>query len=344
MAFTEIYGNVYTTVAGGLKFPLQGGADVVEVIDMTKTLTVSSAGMIRGYWYGPKYGAAQTAAGGGERWYRNTTAATGIGTFSDTGGTPTAVTGIGFTYVPVVPFVEAQAANAISNISQASNAIVSQTNTYANNDILVLYNTTGMFQIAGMTFEISSVSGSQYTLIGLNSAAFAAAGSGGNTRRVSSNQAVDPEALFITGISNATQAVVTTSVNPARYYIAGMMVYFSVPSSFGMSQINGMWGQIISINAATYSMVVNINTVSFTAFAFPASTGSPTTRLFAMLASQGQYTSQDPILKTYTGYDFNFAPYHTGQFTPYLWIPTGQWSAGGDIGDNLVVRAYKDEN
>jgi hypothetical protein len=344
MAFTEIYGDVYTAAGSGIKFPLQGGADMVEVVNQTKTLDVSTSGTIRGYWRGPKFGAAQTAAGGGERWYRAATAAIGIGQFSDAGGTPTATAGTGFTYVPTVPFIEAQAAAAITNISQADGAIVLQTNTYSNNDILVLYNTTGMLQIAGMTFEISSVSGSQYTMLGLNSSAFAAPGTAGNTRRVSNKEAVEPQYLYITEITRASQAVVRTSVNPGRYYVAGMMVYFSVPSSFGMTQINGLMAKIISIDEATYKMTVDLDTSSFSAFAFPASSGSPTTRLFATLASSGQRTQQNQLTGVYTGYDFNLAPFHTGQFTPYLWIPTGQWSAGGTVDDNLIISAYKYEN
>jgi len=103
MAFTEIYGDVYTAAGSGIKFPLQGGADMVEVVDQTKTLDVSTSGRVRGYWRGPKFGAAQTAAGGGERWWRGGTAAINIGQFSDAAGGATA--GTGFTYVPAVPFV-----------------------------------------------------------------------------------------------------------------------------------------------------------------------------------------------------------------------------------------------
>lgn len=344
MAFTEIYGDVYTAAGAGIKFPLQGGADMVEVVNQTKTLDVSTAGMVRGYWRGPKFGAAQTAAGGGERWYRNATAAIGIGQFSDTAGTPTAVTGTGFTYVPTVPFIEAQSANAITGITAASPAVVTQTNTYSENDILVFYGTTGMLQIAGMSFEISSVSGSGYTLTGLRAAGFAAPGTAGYTRRVSNVQAVEPEYLFITEVTKAAQAVVRTSVNPGRYYVAGMMVYFSVPSSFGMSQLNGKMAKIVSINETNYTMTVDLDTSAFTTFAFPASTGSPTTRLFATLGSSGQKTTQDPITSDYTGYNFNKAPFHSGTFVPYLWIPTGQWNAGGTSGDNLIISAYKYEN
>jgi hypothetical protein len=342
MAFTQIYGDVYTAAGSGIKFPLQGGADMVEVVNQTKTLDVSTAGTVRGYWRGPKFGAAQTAANGGERWWRNSTAAINIGQFSDNAGPPTA--GSGFTYVPTVPYVEAQASSAITAITAASPAVVSQTNTYSENDILVLYNTTGMLQIAGMPFEISTVSGSAYTLTGLQAVGFAAAATSGNTRRISNKEAVEPQCMFITEITKASQAVVRTSVNPGRYYVAGMMIYFSVPSSFGMVEINGKMAKIVSINETNYTMTIDLDTSSYTTFAFPASTATPTTRLFATLASSGQLTQQNQLTGVYTGYDFNLAPFHTGTFTPYLWIPVGQWNAGGTSGDNLIISAYKYEN
>lgn len=342
MAFTQIYGDVYTAAGSGIKFPLQGGADMVEVVNQTKTIDVSTTGMVRGYWRGPKFGAAQTDQNDGERWWRAATAAINIGAFSDAAGGATA--GSGFTYVPTVPYVEAQAASAITAISQADPAVVTQNNTYSENDILVFYNTTDMLQIAGMTFEISTVTSTDYELIGLDASGFAAAATGGNTRRVSVDWAVEPPYLYITSISQASQAVVRTSVNPARYYVEGMMIYFSVPRSFGMVEINAKMAKILSIDEATYEMTVDLDTSSYTAFAFPASTGSPTTRLFATLASSGQRTQQDQLTGVYTGYNFDKAPFHTGQFTPYLWIPTGAWSAGGTAGDNLIISAYKYEN
>src|SRR5437868_6323809 len=104
----------------------------------------------------------------------------------------------GFTYVTTSPVVEAQAANAITGITAANPAVVTQTNTYSNGDIVRIYNTTGDLTISGMDFQISSASGSGYTLLGLSNRSQngLAAATAGNTRRMS-NLAVEPQFLYI---------------------------------------------------------------------------------------------------------------------------------------------------
>src|SRR6185503_21243007 len=162
-----------------------------------------------------------------------------------------------------------------------SPAVVTQTQTYSDGDILQFYSTTGMLQIAGMNFQISTVSGSGYTLIGLRAAGFSAAATAGYTRRISKYLAVEPQFLYVTEITQANQAVVRTSVDPTQYYVVGMKVRFSVPYSFGMTQMDGLTGTIVAVSSANYTFTVDINSSAFTAFAFPASTLSPTATLFA---------------------------------------------------------------
>jgi hypothetical protein len=259
----------------------------------------------------------------------------------------------GFTYVTTSPVVEAQAANAITAITAANPAVVSQTNTYSNGDFVRVYNTTGMEQIGGMVFQISSVSGSAYTLLGLPATAsngFSAAGTAGFTRRVSKNAAVDPEFLFITNISTATQAVVSTSVDPSPYYVVGNKIHFSVPASFGMTQMNQLTGTILAVNAVSatsnigaYNLTVDIDSSAFTAFAFPAHTSSPTAALFATLAPAGSKTSFDPVSLVQTGYEFLKTPFHTGQFTPYMLLSGGAQSPAGANNDTILWQAYKME-
>ena len=343
MAFTMIYGDHYTSAAPGIKFPLQGGADMVEVRNITKSLDVTNAGMVRGYWYGSKFGAAQTAAGQGERWFREA-GAPEIQIDNFTGSAGGATAGVGFTYVSDVPQVEAQSANAITAITAADPAVVTQTNTYSDGDILVFYSTTGMLQLGGIWAEISSNNGSAYTLTGIRGLNFAAAGTAGYTRRISNKLAVEPQFMFVTEVTKASQAVVRLSVNPGRYYTAGMMVHFNIPGSFGMTELNQKSAKIISIDETEYTITIDLDTSAYSTFAFPASASSPTARLFATMAPVGQKTQQDPLTGVYTGYDFNFAPYHVGQFTPYLWIPNGAWSAGGTADDELIISAYKYEN
>ncbi len=340
MPFTIITGDSFTSSGAGVKINLPSSADYFVTTNITQMPLAPATGVvIRAEWYGPKFGVGATAANDGIRWKKtNSTNALLIDTFA------TATASNGFTYITSSPVVEAQAANAITGITAASPAVVSQTNTYSDGDILRLYSTTGMLQIAGMDFQISSTSGSGYTLIGLRAAGFAAAATAGFTRRISKFNAVEPEFLYITEITKATQAVVRTSVDPTNYYAVGMLIHFSIPASFGMTQMSQLTGKIVAVSSANYTLTVDIDSSAFTTFAFPASSASPTAQLFATLAPAGARTQYDPVTGVQTGYDFLKQPFRTGQFTPYMYLAGGAQSPAGAASDIINWAAYKFEN
>lgn len=349
MPFTIITGDSFTSTGAGIKIPLPSSADYFRTTNVTQMpLAPATAVVIRGEWYGPKFGVGQSAANDGIRWKKSTsTSAINIDTFA------TSTASNGFTYVTSSPVIEAQAANAITGITAANPAVVSQTNTYSNGDILFLYSTTGMLQISGMPFQISSVSGSAYTLLGLPATASNGftAGTAGFTRRVSKFNAVEPEYIFITNISKATQAVVTTSIDPSDHYVVGMKIRFSVPGSFGMKEINGLTGKIVAVNAVAassnigaYNVTVDIDSSAFTAFAFPLTTASPTAQLFATFAPAGASTQFNPVTLIQTGWDFQKQPFRTGQFVPYMFLAGGAQSPAGASADVINWEAYKYEN
>ncbi len=338
MAFTILDGGSFTSTGAAVKVNLPSSADYFKIVNVTQ-MAAAGTTCVAGEWFGPKFGAGATAANDGIRWRKAGSNAILIDTFA------TATATNGFTYVTSSPVVEPQAANAITAITAANPAVVTQTNTYANGDLLRIYGTTGMLQIGGMVFQISSVSGSGYTLLGLPATVtngFATAATAGFTRRVSTYAAVEPEFMFITNISQAIQAVVSTSVDPSLYYVVGNKIHFSVPKSFGMTQIDQLTGTILAVNAVAatgnigaYNVTVNIDSSAFTAFAFPLSTLSPTAPLFATFAPAGSQTSFNPVTLVQTGYEFLKTPFHTGQFTPYLLIGGG--GAGNASGANLDV-------
>lgn len=340
MAFTIVTQGSFTSDGAAKKIPLPSGADYFITKNLTQWPLHPNPGVvIAGEWYGPNSGVAATAANDGLRWKKDTSSPYPI--IVDNFSTTTASNG--FTYVTTSPSVEAQAANAITAITAASPAVVTQTNTYSDGDIIRLYGTTGMLQISGMDFQISSTSGSGYTLTGLRAVGFATPGTAGYTRRISKNAAVDPQFLYVTEITKATSAVVRVSRDPTPFYVVGMKVRFSVPSSFGMTQINGLTGTITALSAANYTMTVDIDSSAFTTFAFPASTSSPTAALFATVAPAGAKTSYDPVTQVQTGYDFTTQPFHTGQFTPYMFLAGGAQSPAGAASDVIVWQAYKME-
>jgi hypothetical protein len=296
-------------------------------------------------WFGPKFGAGQSAANDGIRWKKTLSVNAMEATLFST-----ATASNGYSYVTTSPIVEAQAASAITAISAANPAVVTQANTYSNGDFVRIYNTTGDLTIGGMVFQISSASAASYTLLGLANIAGngLAAATAGNTRRVSKNAAVDPEFLFITNISKATQAVVSTSVDPSAFYVVGNKIHFSVPKSFGMREMDQLTGTIIAVNAVAasgnigaYNLTVDIDSSAFTAFAFPLSALSPTTPLFATLSPAGSQTSFNPVSLVQTGYEFQKTPFHTGQFVPYMFLAGGAQSPAGASLDVVNWMSFK---
>jgi hypothetical protein len=347
MAFTIITGGSFTSTGAGVKINLPSSADYFKTYNLTQIALTNPNTVVMAEWFGPKFGTGASPANGGLRWVKTNTLLQ-IDPFTNS------TVSSGFTYVSTYPNVEPQASAAITAITAANPAVVSQTNTYSAGDIIRVYNTTGMLQIAGMDFQISSVSGAGYTLLGLPATAsngFAAAATAGYTRRVSTYGAVEPEFLYVTNISQATQAVVSTSVDPSLHYVVGMKIRLSVPYSFGMTQMDGVTGKIVAVNAVSatsnigaYNLTIDVDSSAFTAFAFPASTSSPTASLFATLAPAGASTQYDPVTNVQTGYNFQIQPFRTGQFTPYMFLAGGAQSPAGAASDVINWMAYKLEN
>ena len=127
-------------------------------------------------------------------------------------------------------------------------------------------------------------------------------------------------------------------------------IHFTVPSSFGMTQISGQTGTIVAVNAVSasgsvgaYNVTVNIDTTGYTAFAFPASSLSPTAQLFATFAPAGASTQYNPTTNLYTGYNFSQQPFHSSNITPYMFLAAGANSPAGVANDVIVWQCWKSE-
>jgi hypothetical protein len=353
MAFTILDGGSFKSTGVGVNIPVPSSADYFRTWNTTQLAAGTPTVCVGGEWFGSKFGSGATAANDGVRWSKAGSSVISMDYFS------TSTASNGFTYYTTSPIVEPQGANAITAITNANPAVVSQTNTYNNGDFIRFYNTTGMLQMGGLVAQISSASGSGYTLLGLPATSgngFAAAATAGFTRRVAvggnpNDTAVNPSFLYITNISAASSAVVSTSVDPSLYYVVGNKIYFSIPSSFGMTQMNGLTGTITAVNAVSatsnigaYNVTVNIDSSAFTAFAWPASSTSPTSPLFAVLAPAGSQTSYNPLTMLQTGYEFIKTPFHSSQFTPYMYLAGGAASPAGANLDVINWIVYKLES
>ena len=341
MAFTIVSQGTFTQPATAVNqiIPLPSGADYFKTINYTQMSTASPTVCVAGEWFG----GGITPPNDGLRWTKAGSSVISIDKFSNS------TASAGFTYVTTNP--APQAALTGTTITKASAAVASVTNTYSNGDQVVIYNAVGMQQISGMTFTISSVSGSQFTLLGLNSSAFATAATSFQVRRLASSPVglvtpMAPSYLYVTAVTQAASAQVTFSQQHGL--VVGQKLEFTVPGSFGMVQLNNYYQPqskpiIVASVVDTYNITINIDTTNYTAFALPASSGSPTTQLFATVAPAGQATTFNPITNTTTGYNFTTVPFRSNLFLPYMIVPAGAASPGGSAADVIVWQAYKME-
>lgn len=176
----------------------------------------------------------------------------------------------GFTFLADSGSQSLGASLPITAISRADPAVVSLASTagLANGDIVRLFSSTGMLQAAGIDYVISALAANtSFALTNLDSSGFAADATAGSVREVSFNPRYYPRRRFITKITQAASAVVTTSI--PHGYTAGQAVRILCPSAFGMTQIDGLLGTITAVTASTFTL--NIDSSAFTAFAFPTS-------------------------------------------------------------------------
>lgn len=247
------------------------------------------------------------------------------------------ITSGGFKYVTSLPAPEAEVTGtAITNANPA--VVTSNSHGYSDDDIIRLYGTTGMRQIAGMDFQISSTSANNYTLLGLDASGFAASATALNSRRIPAELGVAPRFLYITNISQAAEAEVT--VTREHNFQVGQVVEFNVPKDNSMVEMNGLKGEVQSATgtnspagSSTYKFTVDIDSTGFTAFDFPADSEVPTARLFATVQPEGQRGT----------YDVTNVPYRSDPFLPYMHLPAGADSPAGNNNDEIVWQAWKAE-
>jgi hypothetical protein len=341
MPFTIVTQGTFTQPSSGAGgavnqiIPLPSGADYFKTYNYTQMATTQATGVnVMGEWFG----GGITANADGISWVKANSANTMTASLFST------LSATGFTYVNKYP--APQAALPGTTITNATPAVCTVTNTYSNGDQVIIYNAVGMEQISGMTFTISSVSGSGFTLLGLKAAGFSAGATSFSVRRVAPYTPVEPSFLYVTAITQAAQAQVT--VSQAGMVYLGQKLEFTIPGSFGMVQLNNYYQSqnlpvVVTSIIDAYNFTINVNTTSFTPFAFPASSGSPTTQLFATVAPAGQSTQYNPITGIQTGYNFQQIPFHSGLFVPYMYIPAGAQNPGGSASDVIVWQAYKME-
>ncbi len=254
---------------------IPSNADIVEVRNYTQAGTAGGA-----------------AANGNEfYWQRGMAPGTGMVKYYANGGQAlsgdTLVSG-GFTlYDPsgqsqgALPLVSAAVATTAS--TNVTRPVVSTASTAGLSvGSVVRLSGTAQTNVNGIDMVVGAVTANtNFTLLTATNAlatAPGAIGGAGFYRIVNVDPLFYPRRRYITNITQAVNAQVSTSV--AHNYTPGQVVRFTIPSVSGMVQLNGTTANnylpatIVSVVDA-YNFTINIDTTSFTAFTWPTIAQQP---------------------------------------------------------------------
>lgn len=95
----------------------------------------------------------------------------------------------------------------------------------------------------------------------------------------------------ISSITNAYPMVVTTSSNHG--YVAGILVRFLIPTQFGMTQLNDITAQVISVTDDT--LTINLDSTNFSVFSYPSPLPSAYTPPSVIPNASGPYLPPLPL-------------------------------------------------
>ncbi len=163
------------------------------------------------------------------------------------------------------------AAVAVTDISNATPPVVSTASTagLANGDVVRIVNAVNggnYYAYNGIDYTIASlVANTSFTL-----AYMAAAGNADTAqyRRIPYNPIYYPRRRVISRVTTGVTTEIFMTVT--HEFTVGQRVTFSVSSSNGMIQLNGLRAQILAINTTTNSITVNIDSTGFTAYSWPS--------------------------------------------------------------------------
>lgn len=172
---------------------------------------------------------------------------------------------------------------AITAISAATPPVVSTGNTagLVTGSIVRIFATTNALQLGGLDYTVGTVvANTSFTLEYINTvtAMNSVAGTTGTYRLIPYDPYFYPPTRVIAKVSNATQAIVTLTVN--HNFTVGQVVRFIVPTvtstAYGMASLNGVQATIVAINQAdsdgfTNTITVDVDTTTFGTFLWPLS-------------------------------------------------------------------------
>lgn len=260
---TIIQQGRFTSAGEAVELQIRSDVDWIEVYNATQWATTQSTGRgVKFYW--------QRGLNDGEAFeytkvdssnaLQGEFVTSGGFTLLDTSGSPldtlnATITGVSTAAIPV--------------------ATNSGTNGLSAGDIVRFTNVTGAQQLGGFDFTVGNNTLSSTTFSLDYMSQLAGAGTTGSWRRIKFDPQFYPRHRYITAITAASSAVITLSVTHG--FTAGQAVRIVVPAAYGMTEIDGLIGNITAVNTANNTITVDIDSSAFTAFAFPATADVPFT-------------------------------------------------------------------
>lgn len=197
-------------------------------------------------------------------------------------------------------------------------------------------------QFMGMDFSTHLIDGTTFSLVFAPNPT--AAGTGGKFRIIPYDPIFYPRWRYITAVTKASSAVVTTSVHHG--YKVGQRVRFIVPQYYKMTELDGLEGTITAVSdvytsgSETSTFTVDIDSSSFTTFAFTlaADWGNSKAKLRAIVVPVGEDTAQAISSAVSVSTDASF---NTGLLG--LKLAGGATGPAGANNDVIFYRAGKSD-
>lgn len=158
-----------------------------------------------------------------------------------------------------------------TGVTNANPAVMTLTpaNAYLTGSVVVLQQTTGAFQLAGIPWYLTSTGANTYTLgNSFDASAFGAAATNVVAKEVLFPYAFTPYVSYIVKLTLGSTTTVQTSM--PHGLVAGGVARLLVPEVWGSSQISGQYGTILSV-ADQFTFTIAIDSSAATAFTFPTS-------------------------------------------------------------------------
>lgn len=291
-------GNAEIGQSNATIIAIPSGADWVSVRNYTQFGTVGAAG---GAYFN---GTANADVGVEFFWQRGMAAGTGIVEYKASASGvlsgDTLVSG-GFTlYDPSgntsggYPLIgNPVAVSAVTNSTRPAVTHTADTTIIVGS--VVRLSNTAQTDVNGIDMVVGTITDStHFTLLTATNAlatAPGAIGGAGFYRVINVNPLFYPRRRFITNITQAVNAQVSTSV--AHGLTVGQAIRFNIPAVSGMIQLNPVAGQNISATIVSivddYNFTINMDTTAFTAFTFPTIAQQPSS--FPIVIPVGEDTA-----------------------------------------------------